>query len=288
MGQVMKRPYWIGAWLVAYAFVAFAGGDQTAIRKQVEASVLVTGTIDIEVDGSVVRHALDRPEKLDANVIGLIDRTLPTWRFEPIVQDGKAHQATAKMSLLIVADKLDNDRFTVRIRSANFTDANEATGSSLGSKYLGPPRYPVEAFRAGVSGTTYAVVHVDRQGKVAEVAIEQVNLQVIGKASQMTQWRADFAQATRRAARKWQFQPPTSGKHVDDQFWSARIAVAYYIAGDEPEYGQWQPYIPGPRQTIPWLDSAGGDAASGPDAMIAGGVYQVGEGLRLLTPLGEG
>jgi len=287
----MQGRYWIGACLMACAFVALAGGSVAAVRQQVEASMLLTGTIDIGADGRVTGHALDHPEKLEAGVIGLVGRTLPTWRFEPVVSDGKAHEATAKMSLLIVANKLDADHFTVRIRSANFADADEPAGSTLRSEQLEPPRYPANAFRDGVSGTAYAVVRVDRLGRVVDAAVEQVNLRVIGTPWQMASWRDAFAQATEKAARKWQFTPPVTGKHVDDQYWSARVPCAYYasaVGSGEPKYGRWQPYAPGPRQTIPWLNGAGEDVASSPDAMLAGGVYQLGEGLRLLTPLGEG
>jgi hypothetical protein len=274
---------------MACAFSTLAGGGVAAIRKQVEASMLLTGTIEIAADGSVSGHALDHPDKLEAGVIGLVDRTLPTWRFEPVVEDGKAHRATAKMSLLLVANRLDADRFTMRIRSASFVDTNEAPGGKLSSKRLEPPRYPVDAFRDGVSGTTYAIVRVDRSGKVADVAVEQVNLRVTGSQTQMTVWRDAFAKATRLAARKWQFTPPATGKYVDAQFWSARVPVEYYVAvGAERRYGKWQPYVPGPKQVVPWLDSAGADVASSPEALAAGGVYQLGAGPHLLTPLGEG
>ena len=285
----MQGRYWIGACLMACAFSTLAGGGVAAIRKQVEASMLLTGTIEIAADGSVSGHVLDHPDKLEAGVIGLVDRTLPTWRFEPVVEDGKAHRATAKMSLLLVANRLDADRFTMRIRSANFVDTNEAPESKLSSKRLEPPRYPVDAFRDGVSGTTYAIVRVDRSGKVADVAVEQVNLRVTGSQTQMAIWRDAFAKATRMAARKWQFTPPATGKHVDDEFWSARVPVEYCVVEvGVPQYGKWQPYVPGPKQVVPWLNSAGADVASSPEALAAGGVYQLGAGPHLLTPLGEG
>jgi hypothetical protein len=285
----MQGRYWIWACLMACAFVARAGGGEAAVRAKVEASMLLTGTVDIGADGSVTGHALDHADKLEADVIGLVDRTLPTWRFEPVCEDGKAHKATAKMSLLLVANRLEGDRFTVRIRSANFIDANEVAGSRLSSKQLGPPKYPVDALIDGVSGTTYAIVRVDRSGKVADVAVEQVNLRIVGSQTQMAAWRDALAKATRVAARRWQFTPPATGKHVDDEFWSARVPVAYYVAeGGVPQYGKWQPYVPGPKQVVPWLNSAGEDVASNPEALAAGGVYQLGAGLHLLTPLGEG
>jgi hypothetical protein len=284
----MKGRYWIGACLMACAFVAVAASGNAAVRKQVEASMLLTGTIDIGVDGSVTGHALDHADKLEAGVIGLVDRTLPAWRFEPVVEDGKAHKATAKMSLLIVANKLDADHFTVRIRSANFAEDRPLTEAGIGRKEMAPPKYPAEAYRSGVTGTVYLLVRVDRQGRVADVAAEQVNLRIIDSERQMRHWRDVLAEPALKAARNWQFNPPTARQKMDGGFWSVRVPVSYALVDEAAKYGKWEPYVPGPRQDVPWLNSASEGPASSPDALVAGGVYEVGQGLRLLTPLGDG
>lgn len=282
----MKGRYWIGACLMACAFSTLAGGV-AAIRKQVEASMLLTGTIDIGADGSVTGHVLDHPDKIETGVIGLVERTLPTWRFEPVAEDGKAHKATAKMSLLVVASKLDADRFMVRIRSAHFEETPEVTAEVISKKELMPPKYPPEGYRAGITGTVYLVVRVDRQGRVADVAVEQVNLRVVDNERQMSHWREVLAEPALKAARTWRFNPPTDGQKMHGEFWSVRVPVGYALDA-VPNYGKWEPYVPGPRQTIPWLNKTSDVPASSPDALIAGGVYQIGQGLRLLTPLGDG
>ncbi|MBF6023042.1 hypothetical protein [Lysobacter niastensis] len=50
---------WMGMALWLCAGVALAGGGKAEVRKQTEASVLVTGTVDIETDGHVGGYALD-------------------------------------------------------------------------------------------------------------------------------------------------------------------------------------------------------------------------------------
>ena len=60
------------------------------------------------------------------------------------------------------------------------------------------------------------------------------------------------------------------------------------IPGEGTKYGAWSVYIPGPRKEIPWLHLHDMDDWSAPDTLVAGGVYQPGKGLHLLTPLVSG
>ena len=154
---------------------------------------------------------------------------------------------------------------------------------------MAAPKYPAEALYSGVRGTVYLVVRIDRQGRVADAVVEQVNLRFIDSERQMDHWREVMAEPALKAARHWSFNPPTTGEYVGNAFWSARVPVDYRMEGDaSPKYGHWQPYVPGPRHPIAWLNKFGNDIAQSPDALAAGGVYQVGQDLRLLTPLGEG
>lgn len=89
------------------------------------------------------------------------------------------------------------------------------------------------------------------------------------------------------AARKWRFEVHTTGESANDEYWSVRVPVDYQFAGEKQEYGQWQAYIPGPRQEVPWVEEDP-DSGESPDAMVAGGVYEIGKDLKLLTPLQRG
>lgn len=288
---MMDRRWWLGAMMAASAMVAFAGNGEelSLVRKQAEASMLVTGSLTITTDGAVKGHELEHPEKLPPGVVALIEKTLPTWRFEPVQENGIAHEATAAMSLLVVANKVDEDRFSVRIRSAQFRETPQVASDSVSKKRMSPPQYPLDAFFSGVRGTVYLVVRIDREGRVADAAVEQVNLRVIDSEQQMRHWREVLAAPALKAAMRWRFNPPTTGRYVGKAFWSARVPVDYRVEGEgSPKYGDWRPYIPGPRQPITWLDKFGNDSASSPEALAAGGLYPIGEGLRLLTPLEAG
>lgn len=281
--------------LVLCASVAAAAGPRAA-RKQIERSMLVTGHVLVEPDGSVSGWEIDQREKLPDFVAGLIEKSAPEWKFEPVLVDGSPGRARARMSLRVVANQTDDGSYRVAIRSGYFGEEamtpeerrRQADADDVRSLDMTPPSYPMQAAQGGVRGTVYLVVRVNRQGEVDDVAVEQVNLKTLGSEGQMTMMRNMLAQPAVRAARKWTFRIPTAGDSAGDAHWFVRVPVDYKLGGDKSaEYGQWDAYIPGPRQTIAWLDTSP-DAGDSPDALVAGGVYMLGKGLKLLTPFQQG
>ncbi len=277
------------AWLLGIACSADAGIKD--VRQQVEASMLVTGAIIIEPDGTVGSLDIDQRDKLPGAVAGLVEKAAAGWKFEPILVDGTARRGKARMSLRVVANKLPNGDFQVALRGGHFGDdaispeERQKRNDSVRSIKLQPPAYPGGAARLGVEGTVYLVVKVARDGTVADVIAEQVNLGFVGDERMMQQARDAFSGAALVVAKKWTFQPPTEGASVEAPFWLVRVPVDYKMPGKKaPGYGRWEVYVPGPRQRAPWMQSEQGEDDS-PDVMVAGGVYEIGKGRRLLTPL---
>ena len=280
----MKRIFAVAV-LWTCALVAIAAGP-AAVRKQVEMSMLVSGTIDIRPDGGVRAHVLDGREALPPGVVKLVDDTLPQWRFEPVLVDGKPVIARTKMSLRVVAKPQDDGSFTIGIRGYSFGEPAGVPGETVTSARLPPPAYPEAAYRSGIKGTVYLLLRIGRDGKVEEAVTEQVNLTVIGDERRMRLGRELLARAALGKAKSWAFNPPTKGKAADAPFWSVRVPVDFEFTGEKSAgNGEWEAYVPGPQIKPWWVD---GDALGSPDAMIAGGLYQVGDGPRLLTPPGEG
>ena len=252
----------------------------------VEASMLVTGTIVVAPDGSVSTYAVDHPEKLPPAVLTVIGKNAPRWTFKPVLLDGKPVLAKASMSLRIVATPMQQKgSYAVGIRGASFGSGVPAESISKDART--PPRYPVGAILDRISGTVYLVVKVGRQGEVEDVAVEQVNLRVLGRPFEMTRWRKEFAEASVAAARKWTFHPPVTGEHANDPYWIARVPIAFNIRpmgspSPRPSYGQWESYVPGPRALIPWLDEKQ-LAASAADTVPPGGIEPLGSGLQLTS-----
>lgn len=257
-------------------------------RAQVEVSLQVSGHIDVDAQGRVTGHTIDHPDKLDPGVVTLVESSIAGWRFKPVTDGGQAHPVSATMDLFIVGTPRDPQHLAVGIRSAHFVDSRKPATDVLGTGRLRPPEFPIDAWMAGMSGTVYVVVRVDRKGHVVDAVAEQVNLRELDSPNHLASWRAAFAKASLRAARRWTFVPPTTGQDADEAFWSARVPVDYLREGESIRpYGTWTAYLPGPRQKAPWTDADADDATSGPEAVPTGQVAQLGQGLQLLTPLSE-
>jgi TonB family protein len=273
-----------GSFLALVAFAVCAGSPRS-VRKQVEASLVATGTIDIAVDGTVAGYALDQPEALPDGVSALASKVIPNWRFKPVRVDGKLVRARAKMNLRYVAKKQDDGKYLMRISSTWFGADKREPGDWVASQTKVVPHYPRDALRAEITGTAFVVLRVDRNGKVADAVVERVNLRVVGSEQQMERGRKLLGQASMAALRQWTFVIPKTGPKADDHYWDVRVPVMFMIAGQKPvAYGQWDAYVPGPVRPVPWIPA---DQARSSDALADGGVYPVGEGPQLLTGLGS-
>lgn len=283
----MKRIL-LGVLALALAIPAMAAGPG-AVRKTIESSMLLTGTIVVGSEGQVTEYAIDQPEKVAKGVLDFVRGNVTGWTFEPTLLDGKPVSVRNKMSLRIVANKQENGDIAVRLGGVNFLPLKVEEGAQVSSVRKSPPKYPIGAARAGATGTVYLIVKVGRDGKVEDVIAEQVNLEFVATENIMEQARKLFADASIQAARQWKYIPPVKGEDVDAPYWSVRVPVQYLMGGSKkPQYGQWESYVPGPRQRIPWEGLRDLPSFS-PDTMVAGGdVYQTGKGLRLLTPLQGG
>jgi hypothetical protein len=265
---------------------AFAGG-RAEVRKQAEASMLVTGTIDIDTKGSVTAYRIEQADALPKAMLDIVDSRVRGWRFEPVLVDGEARPARAPMQLRLIT-RQDGDRYMLRIGGASFStyDEDDTEAPRRRGGRLSPPKFPDLAVSNGVSGTVYLVARIGRDGSVEDAIAEQVNLRAIGTEKEMSQFRYLLAEETRRVAlRHWKFDFPTTGPDADAPFVSVRVPVDFVFRGQQQEVpGKWIAYVPGPRQDVPWRNW---DAAvQAPDAMLAGGLYpDRPKGPRLLTDL---
>lgn len=277
----MKR--WMGIVLcvLAAGITTTNAGD---IRKTTEATMLVTGFIDVAPDGSVHGYSIDRPEKIPSPVVDLIKNSLPGWKFQFAEHPDVIRRA--RMSLRIVAKPVDDQHFGLHIIGANFGDPAATAGESVTRKAGKFPRYPEEAIREHVDGTVFLLLRVNRQGQVQDIAVEQVNLGAYGREAAMRHFRALLGDAALNAFKSWTFNLPTAGNHVADPYWDVRVPVDFNTnplgAPVEDTYGKWEAYIPGPRALIPWAKN---NQVYSPDAIPAGSISQTEQFMQLKTAL---
>lgn len=258
-----------------------------AARAQAEASMVLTGTIDISPRGTVDGFALRDEAKLEAYLQAFIQKNVSQWQFEPITRDGMAVPARAPFSLRLVARQLADTGMEVELRSVSFRDYDPSATDEVTALRKAPPRYPKDVFEQGGAGEVLLLIQVARDGSVADVVAEQVNLHVVAHERLMEKMRDRLAQVSVSAARRWSFRPPSSGEQLDEPSWTVRVPVTFAIGDRAERYGRWQAYVPGPRQKAPWRVGSAADDGSA-DALPEGGVYTAGidKGPKLLTPLG--
>ena len=265
-----------------------ADTGRAAVRKQVESSLSVTGSIDISPAGEVVAHTLDQPEKLPKGIVDMVARIAPQWKFEPVPLQGNA-VSRSSMSLLFVAKKQEDGQLTVELRSTSFNNPSPEGRATLDKKTFRSPEYPFTALGgSGVSGVVYLAVRYDREGRILDIDAEQVNMRVIGSEAQMTQWRKALTKSCLAASKHWKIVVPAGDIPQGQDFTVGRIPVSFSMENmRETRYGQWEAYIPGPRANLPWLDNTS-LAGSAPDALAPGAFYGAEDQRRLLTPLTGG
>jgi len=263
-----------------------SAGVYDAVRAKAEMTLVATGTIDVSPDGTVTAYTLDEAAKLPPAVRKVTDRAAASWRFEPVLVDGKAVPARTRMSLRIIARKsADADTYEIEIAKADFR-VDTPPEERPNRRKIERPVYPMPAARSDMGGVVYIVAKIGRDGRVVDAFAEQVNLTTVDRERAMDGWRNMLANAALRAAREWTFDPPTRGDEVDEPFWQVRIPFSFIAQGrSAPSYGQWELYVPGPRQRAPWMNAADFDASSS-DAIAGDDIAPVGKGmLRLLTSL---
>lgn len=130
------------------------------------------------------------------------------------------------------------------------------------------------------------MARVSRQGKVEQVAAEQVNLGVRGTEVAMRQWRKDLADASVQTARHWTYQTPTDGPVATRQAWIVHVPVAFHIHNVDqpraPRHGQWTANLPGTHQAIPWLANSPHSDGNA-DVLPAGGTWLADQRLHLVA-----
>lgn len=267
------------------AFAAHAGKhNDSAIRRQAESSLLVSGHITISADGKVLGHTIDDAGTLPEGIVKLTGQLASKWTFEPMaLEDAKASRS--RMHLLYVASQKDDGKLGLELRSASFEADLPPEARVTVARRGRMPTYPGNLADRNISGTVYLQLQIGRDGKVANIDASHVNLRTIGREADMAKWREQFSEASMKAIRGWEFKPPTSGPDVDAPHWTGTLPVIFTVIGSpEPQPGKWEAYIPGPRKAIPWLHSKGLTAEQ-TDALAPNQFHSTGNNRRLTSPL---
>lgn len=283
-----KASGWLVAGLLLLAAAQAWAGGVGAVRKTVEATMVLTGSIQVDTQGRVTGYSIDKQGQVDSAALRVVAGIVPVWRFQPVLVNGIAVPVTSKMSLRLVASPRVDGDYDVRVESVSFSEEPTSPEEQILADKMTPPKYPVDAARNGIQGQVFLLLKIGRDGRVQDVAVERTNLWVVGRENQLPGFRKSLEQPALEAARKWTFKLPVAGPDVQEDAFQVRVPVDYALVGAREaaeRYGRWRAYVPGPLNQVPWRDARFDDR--GIDAGIGGQVQLAGAGLRLLSDLGQ-
>ncbi|MCI1149756.1 energy transducer TonB [Stenotrophomonas maltophilia] len=295
---MMRSPLFLALALAFSASAPLLPADAVAqnaraVRATAEMSMALSGSIDVAADGSVSKLVLDQRAMLAPGIASFVEGAIRGWQFEPTLHDGKPVAVHAPLRVRLRGKEQNDGSYQISMTSVDFSEYDPKATDSVTQKHMPAPRYPEDVFRNGGQGDVLLLVKVARDGTVADVIAEQVNMTVVAPERTMAKMRDLLAKASIGGARKWTFVPPTTGEDSTLDSWTVRVPVTFALNnsdnGQPERYGRWRAFIPGPRQAAPWRKPDAIEQA-GSDLLPAGGVYMVDgtqRGLRLLTPLAQ-
>lgn len=232
----MKGTMGIALWLLA-----IVANAQTA-----ELRMPVDGEIGIDPAGAVFDYRID--SGLTAPVKALVEQSVRQWKFEPILRDGVAVHAKARMRLTLIAHQVPAG-FQLQVEEVRFSAYRDSV------KML-PPRYPAEAARNSVSGDVLVAVRVNAEGRVVEAAAVQTSWpdDKFGEDSRRY-WAKVLEKASVEAARRWVFEPADPALHETGDA-TLVVPVSFWTGDAAPPSAGWRQESAGPSRPIPWLEPA--------------------------------
>lgn len=261
-----------------------AAQTRAGLMKELEASMLLKGRIDVAADGTVTGFSIDDRDQVEPLALRHVERHIPQWSVHPATVDGVPVASSAPFTVRVVAKRIDDDQYGISITGASIQE-DLPEEAQLRHDTMRPPRYPVDVLRAGGSGIVYVVLRVDASGHVADTHVEQVNLTVLARRREADSIRSRLAETAADAARGWTFHPPTTGPHAGKAEYVLRVPVEFLVDARPKAYGQWTPHVPGARTKAPWAGDGDDDARM---AGVPGQVMLAGTSLRLRSALEPG
>ena len=271
-------------------------GAANAVQSEAVITMRLDGEISVDPQGRV--HDYKVRTETTPGVRQLLDRVIPTWRFEPVLVDGKAVLARAPMRLVLAAAPSDGN-YKIHVDNVLFmpnSDEEYAAdkkirdaidGYAINSVSMRPPSYPAPLLHAGVSGIVLLNVRVAPDGRVEEAfAVQSSLLDVKGHAKRLEPGRLALERNAVVAARDWRFRvdaPDPAGLTPAER--TLRIPVHYVIdeAGKRELTGNWRHEFRGPNVTAPWLRASRDTMVVGVSDLASGEMLSGSPSLRLLN-----
>lgn len=237
------------------------------------ATLSASGQLEIGPDGRVLSHRID--ERVQAPVATAIARTLDSWNFEPVLEDGRPVIAVTRMHLTIEAIERSADEVALRVKDVWF-------GDSLKLAETRPPRYPIDALRAGLAAQVIMALRLDEAGRVVDAHPYQTSFAPGVSSQQARRFRSRFENVSLEAVRHWRYSAEL-GKPGGA---TVLAPITFTIQRTEQNHrpGHWSVWEPGEIVPPPW--KTGQTASLSAHSLTEGTAMLADERIRLLTDAG--
>nr|WP_295379477.1 TonB family protein [Pseudoxanthomonas sp.] len=256
------------AWGLALCLLAM-----NALAQDAGLRLPVNGEIGVDPTGAVFDYRIDT--ELTPAVKALVERSVRQWKFEPVMRDGRATHAKARLHLTLIARQVD-EGFRLQVEHVRFSGYRDAIS-------MKPPRYPKQAAINGVGGDVLVAIRVDASGKVTDAVAVQTSWpykKVAAKAAE--KWGPMLETASVEAARNWTFEPADAAPHAEGDT-TLIVPISYRMNVDRPPREGWHYESAGPARTIPWLDPS--RQAFDASGLKEGEVLALDYSMKLKTPV---
>lgn len=247
------------------AFIAYTGQVESKNAEPVPApletvvTMQVDGSVTIDPQGKVEQYSVDTnlPGPLREN----LDRTVRSWKFNPVIVEGTPRRALARMRVTLSASK-EGEVYRVAVDNVTFpvdpklkTTRTDADLLQISGKKLLPPGYPMGLAQQGVSGAVLLAVDVGPDGRASRVlAVQSMLYDVRGRDTVLRQAIKQFESVAVSAAKRWSFNVPATDKPRTASERTVMVPVQFVMSNDAGEaVGTWRTVVRQPKRAIEWL-----------------------------------
>lgn len=249
----------------------------------------VDGQILIDTQGRVELFEIET-DVLEPLEVALL-RLVREWRFNPVLVDGEARRATARMRVILAAHRED-DGYRVSIDNVAFPEDKPAKppitsppidSSVISGRSFRSPRYPRELEMQGVAGTVLVAVLAGPGGKTAKAKATQTMLyDVRGRDEVLRKAIAVMERSALSAARDWTFNMPVVREGDVPKDLTVMVPVEFKL-GKTALPGQWRTVVRSPKRPIDWLPASQSARAAGVADFVAGEMLPLSSAFSLVT-----
>lgn len=216
-----------------------------------------SGHLVIQPDGTVASVQFN--EQFGKEIDPILKARVLSWRFEPILKDGKPVRAAAYFRLALQAEFAEGREGQLRITNAQFVDPPES-GTKVGqgkrdaTPALAAPRYPKDMMREGYGADVTIIAKIDEHGKV--IATSGQNGWLTGRdisirADKQQRAMAKFIEASEAAVMQWTLpEVAKTGKRI------VQIPITFMLDTRSP----WRRAHLVRVEKQPWTAEAGAQA----------------------------